>query len=53
MKGGVLYDPDTLATTWPEPGAPVEPWWHRAHTEGAPTVPWHGDAGDGCMHNHP
>jgi imidazolonepropionase-like amidohydrolase/Tol biopolymer transport system component len=53
MKGGVLYDPDTLATTWPEQGEAVEPWWHRAHTEGAPTVPWRGDAGDGCMHNHP
>jgi len=48
MKGGVLYDPDTLATTWPEQGEPVNAWWHAARS-GGPTLPWRGDAGDGCV----
>lgn len=51
MKGGVLYDPDTLATTWPEQGEPVQTWWHATQT-GGPTLPWRGDAGDGCE-GHP
>lgn len=51
MKGGVVYDPDTLAETWPEAGAPVEPWWWTRR--GGLQVPWRGDAGDGCMHAHP
>ena len=52
MKGGVLYDPDTLATTWPEQGEPQQAWWHAAR-QGGPTLPWRGDVGDGCMgHDH-
>lgn len=27
MKGGVLYDPDTLATRWPEQGEPLPTPW--------------------------
>jgi imidazolonepropionase-like amidohydrolase/Tol biopolymer transport system component len=53
MKGGVLYDPDTLATRWPVEAPGPKPWWHAARTEGGPTLPWRGDAGDGCMHDHP
>lgn len=48
MKGGILYDPDTLATTWPVQGDPVHAWWHAAD-QGGPTLPWRGDAGDGCV----
>ncbi|MFK7927335.1 MAG: amidohydrolase family protein [Myxococcota bacterium] len=52
MKGGVLYDPDTLATQWPEQGEPLHAWWHAANPTG-PTLPWRGAAGDGCMAEHP
>lgn len=52
MKGGVLYDPDTLATQWPDKGEPVRAWWHAAE-QGGPTLPWRGDQGDGCMAEHP
>ncbi|MFT7520333.1 MAG: adenine deaminase, partial [Kiritimatiellia bacterium] len=48
MKGGVLYNPDTLATEFPEQGEPLHPWWHAAE-QGGPTLPWAGDAGDGCL----
>ena len=48
----MLYDPDTLATTWPEQGEPQQAWWHAAR-QGGPTLPWRGDVGDGCMgHDH-
>jgi imidazolonepropionase-like amidohydrolase len=51
MKGGVVYDPDTLSTTWPAQGPPQVPWW-RSGPEGEAGygVPWRGDDGDGCGH---
>lgn len=39
MKGGVLYDPDTLATTWPVAGAPLALPWQDERT-GGPRVDW-------------
>jgi hypothetical protein len=39
MKGGVLYDPDTLATTWPLAGAPLALPWQDERT-GGPRVDW-------------
>lgn len=49
MKGGVLYDPDTLATVWPETSDPVPTPWH--HTDGAAgaSLPWQDG---GCLHSH-
>lgn len=50
MKGGVVYDPDTLATTWPEEGEPLpRPW---AAGEGGVGLPWAGADGTGCAHAH-
>ena len=46
MKGGVLYDPDTLATVWPEQGPPLAAPWHDAAT-GGPRVGWESL---GCAH---
>lgn len=52
MKGGTLYDPDTLAPEWPIKGEPAVPWWRGDGGEGAGfTVPWHGDEGDACGHH--
>jgi hypothetical protein len=46
MKGGVVYDPDTLATVWPTQGPPLATPWHSQRA-GGPMVPWvaagHGD----------
>jgi cytosine/adenosine deaminase-related metal-dependent hydrolase len=39
MKGGVVYDPDTLATVWPTAGAALDAPWHRQR-DGGPAVPW-------------
>jgi imidazolonepropionase-like amidohydrolase/Tol biopolymer transport system component len=51
MKGGVLYDPDTLATTWPTAGPPQVPWWRSGPGgEAGFAVPIQGDDGDGCGH---
>jgi imidazolonepropionase-like amidohydrolase/Tol biopolymer transport system component len=46
MKGGVLYDPDTLATVWPEQGPPLAAPWHEAAV-GGPRVGWESL---GCAH---
>lgn len=51
MKGGVLYDPDTLGTLWPEVGPALPTPWLDAASGGA-AVPWHGDDGTGCAHAH-
>lgn len=50
MKGGVLYDPDTLATLWPVAGDPLPTPWHDARQGGGPTLPWFGADGGACHH---
>jgi hypothetical protein len=39
MKGGVLYDGESLATTWPTAGPPLPLPWHAARS-GGPQVSW-------------
>ncbi len=42
MKGGVVYDPDTLATVWPTQGPPLATPWLDAVT-GGQGIPWIGE----------
>ncbi|TVQ89903.1 MAG: amidohydrolase [Deltaproteobacteria bacterium] len=52
MKGGVLFDPETLAPIWPESGEPAKVWWREVGPlEAGNQVPWRGDAGGACGHN--
>ncbi len=46
MKGGILYDPDTLATRWPTAGEPLPTPWHDGVA--GPGLPWRGDQGGVC-----
>jgi hypothetical protein len=51
VRGGVVYDPDDLSTTWPVArDALALPWLTEEGTSGY-TIPWHGDAGEGCAHD--
>jgi imidazolonepropionase-like amidohydrolase len=49
IQGGVVYDPDTLAVEFPVAQDGPYVWWHESQLPG---VPWAGDQGDGCLHQH-
>jgi imidazolonepropionase-like amidohydrolase len=46
-RGGVLYDPNTLATSYPEVGPPLATPWAAGHNGAAWT--WDIDSGCGCQ----
>jgi imidazolonepropionase-like amidohydrolase len=46
MKGGVMWDPDTLGTTFPEVGPPLPTPW--APGQGLRAGPWEVHGGCGC-----
>lgn len=51
VKGGVVYDPETLATTFPEVGEPVATPWHDLSGV-VPDAMWSQLHGSGCGHGH-
>ena len=50
VRGGVVYNPDDLSTSWPEVRPALSLPWHGGEASGF-TLPWHGGEGEGCAHD--